>query len=83
MAADGEKDAVELALLQGEDPDAFDYSGCSALHVAAVHQQEDIVDLLYRAGAAVDSRDKNVCVAGVGGMRWETYLIIYWTTSYS
>jgi len=47
-------------LLRGEDPDACDYTGVSAMLAAAANRQSDVIELLFRAGAMVDSRDKNL-----------------------
>ena len=53
-------DAVKRALLSGEDVNAVDHSGCTAMHAAAVAGHFDVVDLLIKAGGTVDARDKNV-----------------------
>ena len=51
---------LKLLLQQGEDPDAVDYTGCSAVHVAAANGHDKILDVLKKAGADMDKRDVNV-----------------------
>ena len=46
--------------MSGEDCNAYDDSGCSALHAAIVESHFDVVDLLILNGSNVDSRDKNM-----------------------
>lgn len=46
--------------MSGEDCNAYDDSGCSALHAAIVESHFDVVDLLVLNGSKVDSRDKNM-----------------------
>ena len=52
--------SVRAAVEQGEDPDAVDYTGCSAVHVAAANGHDKILDILKKAGADMDKRDVNV-----------------------
>lgn len=47
-------------LLQGEDPDAYDYAKISGVHAAAVNSRGDIVEILHDNKSVIDSRDKNV-----------------------
>jgi len=60
LAARGDFEGVKAVLLRGEDPDACDYTGVSAMLAAAANRQSDVIELLFRAGAMVDSRDKNL-----------------------
>lgn len=60
LAAAGDSQAVEELLLQGFDPNGRDYSGSTALHLAAANRRSEVVELLVKAGADVNSRDKNV-----------------------
>ncbi len=60
LAAVGDVGAVSALLLQGTDPNACDYSGSTGLHLAAANKHSEVVELLVKAGAAVDLRDKNV-----------------------
>jgi len=60
LASQGKLDAVKRALLSGEDVNAVDHSGCTAMHAAAVAGHFDVVDLLIKAGGTVDARDKNM-----------------------
>lgn len=60
MASVGDKVGIEAALRRGEDPNAYDYSGVTALHAAVVNRHEDIVRLLVDVGAVVNTRDKNL-----------------------
>lgn len=53
-------EGVSNALLGGCDPDAIDYAGNSALIVAAANKQGLIIQLLLKAGANVNCRDKNM-----------------------
>lgn len=57
--AAGDITTVKHCLSQGEDVNACDHAKVSALHAAAVNSKADIVDLLQRSGAIIDSRDKN------------------------
>lgn len=61
-AAAGDLDAVSDLLVQGTDPNCSDYSGSTALHVAAANSHSEIVELLVTSGALVNCRDKNVIV---------------------
>ncbi len=63
LAAAGNLPAVSALLSQGVDPSSCDYSGSTALHLAAANRHPEIVELLVRAGCAVNSRDKNVSEA--------------------
>lgn len=60
MAAAGDEKGIKAALLQGEDPESTDYTGCSALTVAASNRHGEVVQILYEAGANLDFRDSNV-----------------------
>jgi ankyrin repeat protein len=60
LAARGETDQVRVLLTSGEDPECCDYTGCTAFHMAAVNQHEDIVLILKDVGVAVDCRDRNM-----------------------
>ncbi len=60
LAAVGDSEAVGDLLLQGFDPNGRDYSGSTALHLAAANRHSEIVELLVKAGGDVNSRDKNV-----------------------
>jgi ankyrin repeat protein len=44
----------------GEDVDSVDHSGCTPLYAAAVGNHHEVVELLIKAGANVNIRDKNV-----------------------
>lgn len=60
QCSQGLYDKVKLSLMSGEDCNAYDDSGCSALHAAIVESHFDVVDLLILNGSNVDSRDKNM-----------------------
>ena len=60
LAATGNFNLVKEALLRGEDPNSMDYTGATAMHAAASNKHQDVMELLKRAGAKVDSRDKNM-----------------------
>lgn len=60
LAASGDSGAVSALLLEGADPNACDYSGSTAMHLAAAGRHSDVVEMLVKAGAAVNGRDKNV-----------------------
>lgn len=59
-AAVGDFNGVKAALLRGEDPNAQDYTGTTALIAAAANRHSDTCELLFRAGAGLDSRDANL-----------------------
>lgn len=59
-AARGKVDEVKELLLQGQDPNSADFSGNTALVMAAANRHEEVVELLMQAGADVNCRDKNV-----------------------
>jgi ankyrin repeat protein len=63
LAAVGDSEAVGDLLLQGFDPNGMDYSGSTALHLAAANRHSEVVELLVKAGGDVNSRDKNVSEA--------------------
>ena len=56
----GDKPAVTTFILQGDDPNSADYTGCTPLFAAATNGHTELVELLVLAGAKVDARDKNV-----------------------
>lgn len=58
-AAAGNMDVVLKYITDGEDVNSYDHAGCSAFHLAAVHSRQDVADVLLKAGAHLDSRDKN------------------------
>lgn len=60
LAAEGDYAAVNGLLEQGMDPNCYDHSGSTALHLAASYRHPDIIELLVKAGANVNCRDKNV-----------------------
>ena len=60
LAAKGDFEGVKAVLIKGEDPNAQDYTGATALIAAAANKHPHIVELLFRAGASLDSRDKNM-----------------------
>lgn len=60
LAARGDSEKVRFLLTSGEDPECCDYTGCTAFHMAAVNQHEDIVLMLKDVGVKVDCRDKNM-----------------------
>ena len=47
-------------LLYGQDIASTDHSGQTALHAAATSESREIIELLLKAGADVNWRDKNV-----------------------
>ena len=59
-AAKGDFAGVKMALLSGEDVESLDHTHCTPLFAAAVHNHFDVVELLIKAGANVNCRDKNV-----------------------
>jgi len=59
-AATGDFHGVKAALLRGEDPNAQDYTGATALIGAAANRHSDVCELLFRAGSDLDSRDANL-----------------------
>jgi hypothetical protein len=59
LAATGNFTLVKDSLLRGEDPNCSDYTGATGMHAAASNKHQDVVELLIRAGAQIDSRDKN------------------------
>jgi ankyrin repeat protein len=63
FAAQGNFENVKRCLLSGEDVNAVDHSGCTALHAAAVANHFKIVELLLKNGADINARDKNVLSA--------------------
>ena len=60
LSAQGNLAAIETNLLKGQDIESTDFTGCTAIHVAATNQHAELVDYLYRAGAELECRDKNV-----------------------
>lgn len=55
----GDRDAIERML--GDDAtlaQTYDSVGATALHAAAFHGRQDVVDLLLKAGADINARDK-------------------------
>lgn len=60
FAAKGDKETVKSLLKQGEDPNATDLTGNTALVAAAAGQHQEIIELLFQAGANLDCRDKNM-----------------------
>ncbi len=60
LAAQGDLSSVQHLLLSGEDPNATDLTGSTALAAAAVNQHEEVIKLLFKAGADVNLPDKNV-----------------------
>ena len=60
LAAAGNLNAIQSLLMQGVDPNSCDFSGSSALHLAAASRHSEIVELLTKAGCSVNCRDKNV-----------------------
>jgi uncharacterized protein len=60
LAAQGKVRDVQELLMQGEDPDSSDLSGNTALVMAAANKHAEVVELLIKAGANVNCRDKNV-----------------------
>jgi len=59
-AAQGMLREVHALLMQGEDPNSADLSGNTALVMAAANKHPEVVELLVKAGADVNCRDKNV-----------------------
>lgn len=59
-AARGDYNSVYELLLEGEDPNASDLTGNTALVAAAVNNHPTIVEILIRAGADINMRDKNL-----------------------
>lgn len=59
-AGEGNYNAVKRYLMCGEDVDSVDHSGCTPLYAAAVGNHHEVVELLIKAGANVNIRDKNV-----------------------
>ncbi len=59
-AAKGDKKQVYGLLMQGEDPNAMDLTGNTALTVSSSNQHTEIVDMLFKAGANINQRDKNM-----------------------
>ena len=60
QCSQGNYEKVKHSLLAGEDCNAYDDMGVSALHAAIVESHFEIVDLLVLNGAKVDSRDNNL-----------------------
>lgn len=60
LAAAGDYAAVNALLEQGMDPNCYDHSASTALHLAASYKHPEIIELLVRSGANVNCRDKNV-----------------------
>ncbi len=63
MASRGDTTMIKTLLLQGQDPNSRDYSGATALLMAAANKHQDTIEVLAKAGAEINCRDKNVsCV---------------------
>jgi hypothetical protein len=60
MAGAGDILGVKGALQRGANPNNSDHTGLAPLHVAAANEHFSIMQLLLRAGSAIDIRDKNV-----------------------
>ena len=56
----GDRDKVSNELRAGADPNIFDATLTSALHVAAVNGHIEIIRLLVSSGARIDARDRNM-----------------------
>lgn len=56
----GNLEEITRLLNQGEDPNSCEYSGSTAMIMAASNKHPEIVELLYKAGASVNARDNNV-----------------------
>jgi ankyrin repeat protein len=56
----GDTAKVALELRCGADPNAFDATLTTALHVAAANGHEAVVRLLVSSGARLEARDKNM-----------------------
>jgi ankyrin repeat protein len=59
-ASSGNLPAVMKGVADGEDVNSADHAGCSALHLACLNQHREVADFLLKAGANINSRDKNV-----------------------
>lgn len=59
-SANGDYERVRNMLIRGEDANSTDYTGCSALYMAATNRKPEVVELLLKAGANINLRDKNV-----------------------
>ena len=68
-AAGGVFDVVVKCLTDGEDVNASDHAGCSALHLACAHQHREIAQFLVKSGADINSRDKNMMTPLLSAVR--------------
>jgi len=59
-ASRGDKELVKKMILEGQDVNSSDYTGCTALHSASTNGHVELFELLMRAGAKVNTRDNNV-----------------------
>ncbi len=59
-AGRGDVAVVKRRLQQGMDPDCRDYTGNTAMHVACANGHVRVIDLLKKAGADLNKRDRNV-----------------------
>ena len=76
-AAQGRLHDVHALLMQGEDPNSSDLSGNTALVMAAANKHPEIVELLVKAGANVNCRDKNVCFTQQRHSRLAAHFLAY------
>ncbi len=58
LARNGRVDSIEKLILRGEELDARDERGCTALHFAVVAKQREAVAVLVGNGADVNSHNK-------------------------
>ena len=54
----GNVEVVKRYIIQGEDPNALDTTGCTGMHYAAANNDFAMINVLRDAGAKVDVRDK-------------------------
>jgi ankyrin repeat protein len=59
-ASSGNLKGVKEFLSKGEDPNCTNYTGASALLLAAVNKHTNVVEVLFKAGANVNCRDRNL-----------------------
>lgn len=77
LAAQGDSSAVQQLLMSGEDPNALDLTGNSAMVAAATNMRGDVVKVLFQAGADINLADKNVSfLAVLRSLRLELRLLL-------
>eukprot|EP01038_Epipyxis_sp_PR26KG_P007566 gene7566-10307_t len=60
LASKGDMNALSDQLMKGQDPNVADYTGCTAMIMAAAYRHPDVIDLLKMTGGDINCRDKNM-----------------------